>query len=197
MAIKETKEEFDKYLQQARDIIDSPEQNSENKGKKGTKEETEEDEEDDDNDYLDDMDDEDEAIFTVEEIPVVEKCLNIFNETINCLKFTLKYFTEVADHMQRSVKPVSEEEKQLQQWIAMIEKEGQVIENLVVDVGAELYPPLDTTNPQYVIHAQNLAQKVLGLVSLLLKASGTVLKADNLEEIEKYQLIFQSYLSFH
>ncbi len=108
----------------------------------------------------------------------------------------MKYFTDVADHMQKTSSTSSEEEGKVQQWIAMIEREGQSIENLVVDVGAELYPPLDTENPLYTGLSQQLAQKMLTLIGMLLKASELVLMKDSLEDIEKYQLIFQSYLSF-
>eukprot|EP00599_Poterioochromonas_sp_BG-1_P014116 CAMPEP_0173154408 /NCGR_PEP_ID=MMETSP1105-20130129/13463_1 /TAXON_ID=2985 /ORGANISM="Ochromonas sp., Strain BG-1" /LENGTH=155 /DNA_ID=CAMNT_0014070579 /DNA_START=315 /DNA_END=778 /DNA_ORIENTATION=- len=127
VAIKEVKEEFDNYLKQARDNIQASEENKPNEEtEKSTtaKEEGDDDEEDeDDNDYLDDVDEE-ERPFTVEEIPTVEKCLNLFNEVIQCLKFTMKYFTDVADHMQKTASTSSEEEGKVQQWIAMIEREG-------------------------------------------------------------------------
>jgi actin-related protein len=132
MAIKETKDEFEGYLQEAK----------QGKQDEGEKEKNEEEEDKEEDDPYEDEDNE-EVEYSPEEVSLVEKCVLLFSEVINFLKTTMKIITDTADALPHTTEEEQAQVKECQQWIAQVEKSSQELENQVVDLGAELYPPID------------------------------------------------------
>jgi actin-related protein len=131
MAIKETKDEFEGYLQEAK----------QEKQDDGEKEKNDEDDDEEDDDYEDE--DNEEVEYSPEEVSLVEKCVLLFNEVINFLKTTMKIITDTSDALPHTTEEEQTQVKECQQWIAQVERSSQELENQVVDLGAELYPPID------------------------------------------------------
>ena len=102
---------------------------------------------------------EEEGEYTAEEVMVAEKCLKLISHARDMLKVGISVSSAVADalHPLReetqetdetpasvfSSPTSSSEQRQCQEWVAKVLRETEVIETSVVDVGSELYDPLD------------------------------------------------------
>ena len=186
MSIKETKDEFEQYLQNARDHLANAKENNE---------EAHDNDEDDEDGEEEDI----EREYTREEIPVVEVCINLFQRVIDCLKLSLKTFTDLADSVQATGS--IELQRMSQEWIALIEREIEGVDSQVTDLGALLYPPVTADDPDFLEQYQKMNETMLRFLSIL-SLSGTVVPArqelrvrllpTSLAEIDSHRESFQS-----
>lgn len=152
MNIKETKDEFEQYL-----VESVGKAQEENDG-----DQNEDDEDEDDEAFPD-------RSYSVGEIPLVEKCVRLFQQILDCLKLSLRHFTELADLIQD--KGTEEQQLVCQRWIAMIERQIEDIENQVTDLGALLYPPIDSEDPEIQENYQKLIRLMQEFIQFLLLSS--------------------------
>ena len=119
--IKDTKEEFEGYLQNSENLEQSV---------KAPEEEVEDNDDDDDDD---DDDDYDEITYNQTEKIVVKKCLDLIDTAFKLLKVFLQNMPNYKEDIRN---------------IVSIKQSVEQIEKLTVNAAAELYPPLDATKLQ-------------------------------------------------
>ena len=138
----------------------------------------------DDDDY-----DDDEGEYTEEEVVVAEKCLKLIEHTRNMMKVGVTVTSEIADALHPLSSDADEsnapevasvftspssssEQRQCQEWVARVLREMELLENSTVDVGTELYAPLD--NPEDVrAHYNTLFGKCAAFLHLLRDSNST------------------------
>lgn len=164
LIIKETITEFEGYVSEAKTNLEA-------KAKCG--EDSNEDNEvnDDDEDDLDEGDDEIERDYSAEEVITVEKCLNLCTDSTQSIKYTLKLMTDVADQVHANAATSNDQEdksvEEVQIWVALIERAAQDVENTVIDLGSELYPPVSSEDKGLVDIYQKLISRVKALIQLV------------------------------
>jgi hypothetical protein len=123
-----------------------------------------EEEEDDD----DDFDDEGENTeYTADELLVVECSVNAIRLALDLSKSVLSIMTSVGDRIAENQSDDTEIVKHCQSIIAILVNSIDVLENQVTDLGAELYPPVQSTDAQLVSHYQLLVNNMKHTVYLL------------------------------
>jgi hypothetical protein len=98
-----------------------------------------------DDDDDDDDEDDDNREYTEAEANTVSQCVRLMTTGQDLLKIALQCMTTVGDRLLAGEEDQSSDAKdQCYRWISQLTQCGQLLENDCIDLGAELYPPVET-----------------------------------------------------
>ncbi len=164
MAIKETLQEFENY------IISAKEHHSLTPEERLAKEIntlTVDDVEDNEDDDFDDENEGDNSEYTLDELAVVEISVEAIRLSLDLSKTVLNIMTSVGDRIAEKQSDDTDVVKNCQSVIAIMVDSVAVLESQVTDLGAELYPPVESTNSELIAHYNLLVVNMQHTFSLL------------------------------
>lgn len=194
LIVKETVKEFSEYIDKSRaqlsskadtaaDAADDDEEVSEGVEKLHLKADDQDDNDEDDDfdeDYANDME---EVLYDELELCLVGNALTIMNLGLEVLKETLNITTSVADRV--AALHDNDLSGESGRWVCKMESYGQSIEGAVIDLGAELYPPLSSTDESlkeaYSSLKKTLIESIANLQSKMLIA---YIEPNNLKKLD-------------
>lgn len=140
------------------------------------KEEVDDEDDDEDSDSFNEEDEE--QPYTAADVLVVERCLAVIRAGFNCLKTTLAAVTTVSDSIAGDVTAardpiellaLTELERHCEVWVGSLTRQANAIQDSCIDVGSELYPPLDTSDGSIDAQLDTLRNHILSALDLLSK----------------------------
>ncbi len=128
----DTSREFSEYVSASKVALENPKIESD----------IAEDEDGDEEDGDEDDDDMDMGTYSAEELPLVEFILLKFSDAKSVLKSSLSIMTEAGNELSS----ISDENEKASRyaWIADVALSSNILQEAVIDLGSELYHPIDT-----------------------------------------------------